>query len=96
MLITSPVGTVEIVNSLGLDVDRPVLPPLLGILIGGFHEDIGLALDGEAGVAYVTDLAGRIHVVPISESAKGSNGARVLADLHEPLTGLAGLKASEL
>jgi hypothetical protein len=35
-------------------------------------------------------------VVPISESAKGSNGARVLADLHEPLTGLAGLKASEL
>jgi hypothetical protein len=62
----------------------------------GFHEDIGLALDGGAGVAYVTDLAGRIHVVPISVSAKGSNGARVLADLHEPLTGLAGLKASEL
>ena len=28
--MTSPVGTVEIVNSLGLDVDRPVLPPLLG------------------------------------------------------------------
>jgi sugar lactone lactonase YvrE len=66
------------------------------ILAGGFHEDIGLALDGEAGVAYVADLAGRIHVVPISESAKGSSGARVLADLHEPLTGLAGLKASEL
>src|SRR3984885_7038955 len=66
------------------------------ILAGGFHEDIGLALDGEADVADVTALGGRIHVVPISESAKGSNGARVLADLHEPLTGLAGLKASEL
>jgi hypothetical protein len=60
------------------------------ILAGGFHEDIGLAVDCEAGIAYVTDLAGQIYVVPIAGAAKGPDGARVLADLHEPLTGLAG------
>ena len=60
------------------------------ILVGGFHEDIGLALDDEAGVAYVTDLAGLIQVVPLPGSVRSSDGTRVLADLHEPLTGLAG------
>ena len=60
------------------------------ILAGGFHEDIGLALDHEAGVAYVTDLAGLIQVVPLPGSVRSSDGTRVLADLHEPLTGLAG------
>jgi hypothetical protein len=60
------------------------------ILAGGFHEDIGLALDDEAGVAYVTDLAGLIQVVPLPGSVRSSDGTRVLADLHEPLTGLAG------
>jgi hypothetical protein len=60
------------------------------ILAGGFHEDIGLALDDEAGVAYVTDLAGLIQVVPLPGSVRSADGTRVLADLREPLTGLAG------
>jgi hypothetical protein len=58
------------------------------ILADGFHEAIGVAVDGEAGVAYVTDLGGRIHVVSIPGAATGSDDARVLADLHEPLSGL--------
>jgi hypothetical protein len=61
------------------------------ILAGGFHEDIGVAVDGEAAAAYVTDLSGRIYVVAVAGAATGPNGARVLADLHEPLTGLTGL-----
>jgi hypothetical protein len=61
------------------------------IVADGFHEAIGVAVDHEAGVAYVTDLGGRIRAVPISGQAMSSDGHRVLADLHEPLTGLAGL-----
>jgi hypothetical protein len=60
------------------------------IVADGFHEAIGVAVDHEAGVAYVTDLGGQIRAVPIRGQATSSDGPRVLADLHEPLTGLAG------
>jgi hypothetical protein len=63
------------------------------ILADGLHEAIGLAVDCDAGVAYVTDLGGRILAVRIAGAASGSNGAHVLADLGEALTGLAGLEA---
>ncbi|HSX66764.1 hypothetical protein [Nocardioides sp.] len=59
------------------------------VLAGGFGEAIGLAVDKAAGLAYVTDLAGTIRVVPLPGS---SAAERVLADLGEPLTGLAGTR----
>lgn len=59
------------------------------ILAGGFGEAIGLAVDAAAGVVYVTDLAGAIRVVPLPGSPARE---RVLADLGEPLTGIAGVR----
>jgi len=60
------------------------------ILADGFHEAIGLAVDGDAGVAYVGDLGGSIYVVPIPGAASGSDGTHVLVDLGETLSGVAG------
>jgi hypothetical protein len=57
------------------------------ILAGGFTEAIGVAVDDASGVAYVSDLGGRIWVVPL----RGGGDTRVLIDLGEPLTGLAGI-----
>jgi sugar lactone lactonase YvrE len=59
------------------------------ILADGFAEAIGLAVDEDAGVAYVSDLGGRIWVVPL----QGSSTKRVLIDLGEPLTGIAGVSS---
>ncbi|WP_414938340.1 hypothetical protein [Amycolatopsis sp. cmx-11-51] len=59
------------------------------ILADGFHEAIGLAVDDEAGIAYVSDLGGRISAVALPEG-QGS-GSRVLAELGEPVTGIAGI-----
>lgn len=58
------------------------------ILAGGFAEAIGLAVDGEAGVVYVTDLRGRVRVVPLPGS---SASERTLADLGEAATGIVGI-----
>lgn len=58
-----------------------------GILADGFAEAIGLAVDAAAGVVYVTDLGGTIRVVPLPGSAARPS---VLAELGEPLTGIAG------
>lgn len=58
------------------------------ILADGFAEAIGLAVDAAAGVVYVTDLGGSIRVVPLPGSATRPS---VLAELDEPLTGIAGL-----
>jgi hypothetical protein len=59
------------------------------VLAEGFREAIGLAVDPAAGVVYVTDLSGAIRVVPLPGSAAS---ARVLAEVGEPLTGIAGTR----
>lgn len=59
------------------------------ILADGIQEAIGLVV-GDDGVAYVSDLGGgHIHVVPLPGSATAGDGARLLVELHEPLSGLA-------
>jgi hypothetical protein len=58
------------------------------ILAAGFTEAIGLAVDDDAGIAYVSDLGGRIRAVPTSP---GSGADQVLADLGEPVAGIAGI-----
>lgn len=59
------------------------------ILHDGFAEAIGLAVDGAAGVVYVSDLSGAIRVVPLPGSGQE---ARVLVQLDEPVTGIAGVR----
>lgn len=66
--------------------DRGTAPQ---ILADGFHEAIGLAVDDEAGLVYVSDLGGRISVVALPEGHGRSS--HVLADLREPLSGIAGI-----
>ena len=56
------------------------------ILADGFAEAIGLAVDDE--VAYVSDLGGRITAVPLTGGAP-----RVLVDMGELLSGIAGIRA---
>lgn len=56
------------------------------ILADGFAEAIGVAVDEASGVAYVSDLGGRIWAVPLQGGDK-----RVLIDMGEPLTGLTGI-----
>ncbi|TWS20119.1 hypothetical protein FK529_08305 [Tsukamurella asaccharolytica] len=64
--------------------DRGATPE---ILASGFHEAIGLAIDDEAGLAYVSALDGDIRAIGLP----GTTGRddRVLARLGEPVTGLA-------
>lgn len=57
------------------------------ILAGGFTEAIGLAVDDDR--VYVSDLGGRISVVPLPES--GNEETRVLVELPDSFTGIAGL-----
>ncbi|WP_116201080.1 hypothetical protein [Amycolatopsis circi] len=57
------------------------------ILASGFTEAIGLAVDDE--VAYVSDLGGRITAVPLS-----GGESRVVVDMGELLSGIAGIRAS--
>ena len=57
------------------------------ILADEFTEAIGVAVDEEVGVAYVSDLGGRIWVLPL----QGGGDKRVLIDLGEPLTGITGV-----
>ncbi|WP_020494717.1 hypothetical protein [Sciscionella marina] len=59
------------------------------ILAGGFTEAIGLAVDSDR--AYVSDLGGRISVVPLPEAGGGE--VRVLVQLQDHFTGLAGIGA---
>jgi len=61
------------------------------ILTGGFHEAIGLTVDGTAGPAYVSDLSGHIWLVPLPGGPAGQEGPRVLVSVGEPVTGLTGL-----
>ncbi len=59
------------------------------ILAEGFAEAIGLAVDSAAGVVYVSDLSGAIRAVPLPGS---SAQEAVLANLAEPVTGIAGIR----
>ena len=59
------------------------------ILADGFEETTGLAVDGEAGLAYVSDLGGHIRMVPLPGGP--DEGPRDLVKLDFPLTGLCGL-----
>lgn len=56
------------------------------VVASGFREAIGLAMDRDAGVAYVSDLAGDIRAVPL-----GAGEERVVATISGGLTGLAGI-----
>ncbi|MFG3254539.1 hypothetical protein [Streptomyces sp. NPDC048172] len=58
------------------------------ILADGFGEAIGLAVDGEAGLAYVSDLHGRIRAVPLPGGAAAGQEPREVVALPFPLTGL--------
>jgi hypothetical protein len=60
------------------------------ILADGFEEAVGLAVDGEAGLAYVSDLGGHIRIVPLPGGP--DDGPRDLVKLEFPLTGLCGLE----
>lgn len=79
----------------GNTLNRAPLPPPSQsgaqpeILADGFREAIGLAVDEPAGVAYVSDLGGQIRVVPLARGR--ADEARVLVDLHEPISGIAGI-----
>lgn len=59
------------------------------ILARGFQEAIGLAVDAAAGLAFVSDLGGRILRVRLQDGT-----VDVLADLGTPLSGIAGSTAS--
>lgn len=59
------------------------------ILARGFQEAIGLAVDGEAGIAYVSDLGGGIRMVPLPGGP--DEAQRELVKLDFPLTGLCGI-----
>lgn len=57
------------------------------VLADGFREAIGLAVDGAAGVVHVGDLSGTVRTAPLPGSGQP---ARVLAEVGEPVTGIAG------
>jgi sugar lactone lactonase YvrE len=62
------------------------------ILADGFQEAIGLAVDSDARVVYVADLAGRILRVPLTGShVELPRRAELVADLGTPVSGIAGI-----
>ncbi|MBF6329959.1 hypothetical protein [Nocardia transvalensis] len=60
------------------------------ILARHFGEAIGLAVDAEAGLAYVTDLAGTVRAVPLDASS-GAEEYIVARFPGQQLTGIAGI-----
>ncbi|GAA3487496.1 hypothetical protein [Streptomyces cremeus] len=58
------------------------------ILTDGFEEAIGLAVDGEEGIAYVSDLHGHIRAVPLPGGPAAGQEPREIVVLPYPLTGL--------
>ncbi len=70
----------------------PIPPPAEAgaapeILADGFTEAIGLAIDAEAGVAYVGDMGGTLRAVSLG----AERSDRVIAEFGEPITGIAGI-----
>ena len=63
------------------------------ILADGFSAAIGLVVDLDAATSYVSDLAGHVYAVPLPGSPDSGTGKRLLADLHTPVTGIAGVPA---
>ncbi|MEW2298318.1 hypothetical protein ABZ719_37520 [Streptomyces sp. NPDC006743] len=78
----------------GNTLNRAPLPPAGAagqrpeILADGFQEAIGLAVDGEAGIAYVSDLHGHIREVPLPDGPAAGQKPRDIVRLPHPLTGL--------
>ncbi len=56
------------------------------VLASGFAEAIGLAVDKEAGIAYVSDMSGEIRAVNLDGS-----GERTFAKVDGNLTGIVGV-----
>lgn len=61
------------------------------ILASGFAETIGLAVDTDAGTAYVSDLGGHIRAVPLPGGPADGRGERDIVSLPHPLTGIVGI-----
>ncbi|OAV61823.1 fibroblast growth factor [Enteractinococcus helveticum] len=76
----------------GDSLNRAPLPPSgergedPEVLTDAFQDPIGLAVDAEASLAYVADLAGRIWVVP--GPGRKDMTTHIAVDLGFPLTGL--------
>ncbi|MFD0502491.1 hypothetical protein ACFQ0G_05025 [Streptomyces chiangmaiensis] len=79
---------------LGNTLNRAPLPAVgavgqpAEVLAEGFAEAIGLAVDGEAGMAYVSDLGGHIRAVPLPDGPAAGQESHELIALPVPLTGL--------
>ncbi|QLJ02914.1 hypothetical protein HZZ00_19170 [Streptomyces sp. NEAU-sy36] len=58
------------------------------ILATGFAEAIGLAVDRESGLAFVSDLGGHIRAVPLPDGPAASRAPWHVVSLGHPLTGL--------
>ncbi|MFI8196487.1 hypothetical protein ACIF6K_08080 [Streptomyces sp. NPDC085942] len=58
------------------------------ILADGFAEAIGLAVDREEGIAYVSDLGGSLRAVPLPDGRAAGRAPYTLAAPGRPLTGL--------
>ncbi|GAA3196902.1 MULTISPECIES: hypothetical protein [Streptomyces] len=58
------------------------------ILATGFAEAIGLAVDHDAGFAYVCDLGGHLRAVPLPGGPAAGQDPREIVTLPDPLTGL--------
>ncbi|BBZ52728.1 hypothetical protein H7H82_03065 [Mycobacterium heidelbergense] len=56
------------------------------VVAGNYHEAIGLAVDTQAGVVYVSDLSGQICAVRLD-----GGGEQLVFKTDKPLTGIAGV-----
>ena len=61
------------------------------ILASGFGEAIGLCVNEEMGLAWVSALDGNIREVPLPDGPAAGRGERILASFGAPVTGLAAL-----
>ena len=61
------------------------------ILASGFGEAIGLCVNEEMGLAWVSALDGNIREVPLPDGPATGRGERILASFGAPVTGLAAL-----
>ncbi|MER5389263.1 hypothetical protein [Saccharopolyspora sp. NPDC002686] len=58
------------------------------ILATGFSEAIGLAVDHDAGFAYVCDLGGHLRAIPLPDGPAAGETPREIVTLPDPITGL--------